>query len=140
MSQPNFSVGLCVVLKLGILLFFRIIDIGDHCTSTLSASLPVCWDLAFGQDSPDINLSRFVLIFQEIGAEAENCLALNFTGRLEGMWYEAKGSWQKAEKLYSDLLTDHPSDTVSSYPCLTYVLIYMRICREEQVEELCKNC
>lgn len=33
-------------------------------------------------------------------------------GRLEGMWYEAKGSWQKAEKVYSNLLTENPSDTV----------------------------
>jgi predicted Zn-dependent protease len=33
-------------------------------------------------------------------------------GRLEGMWYEAKGSWQKAEKVYSNLLTEDPSDTV----------------------------
>jgi len=33
-------------------------------------------------------------------------------GRLEGMWYEAKGSWQKAEKVYSNLVTENPSDTV----------------------------
>lgn len=34
-------------------------------------------------------------------------------GRLEGMWYEAKGSWQKAEKVYSNLLSENPSDTVA---------------------------
>ncbi len=32
--------------------------------------------------------------------------------RLEGMWWEAKGAWQQAESLYSDLLADNPSDSV----------------------------
>lgn len=41
-------------------------------------------------------------------------LMFDYAGRLEGMWYEAKGSWQKAEKLYSNLLTENPSDTVSA--------------------------
>ncbi|CAM6036942.1 unnamed protein product [Sphagnum compactum] len=31
--------------------------------------------------------------------------------RLEGMWWEAKGAWQQAESLYSDLLADNPSDS-----------------------------
>ncbi len=32
---------------------------------------------------------------------------LSFAGRLERMWYEAKGSWQKAEKVYFNLLTEN---------------------------------
>lgn len=36
-------------------------------------------------------------------------------GRLEGMWLEAKGAWQQAEKVYSNLLAENPSDTVSEY-------------------------
>ena len=29
-------------------------------------------------------------------------------GRLEGMWFEAKGSWTRADKVYSALLEEHP--------------------------------
>jgi hypothetical protein len=28
------------------------------------------------------------------------------------MWWEAKGAWQQAEGLYSDLIADNPSDSV----------------------------
>jgi len=31
-------------------------------------------------------------------------------GRLEGMWFEAKGSWTRADKVYSGLLEEHPLD------------------------------
>lgn len=31
------------------------------------------------------------------------------------MWLEAKGAWQQAEKVYSNLLAENPSDTVSGY-------------------------
>uniref|UniRef100_A0A0C9RQJ8 ER membrane protein complex subunit 2 n=1 Tax=Wollemia nobilis TaxID=56998 RepID=A0A0C9RQJ8_9CONI len=31
-------------------------------------------------------------------------------GRLEGMWFEAKGSWDKADKIYSGLLEEQPLD------------------------------
>ncbi|GLJ34783.1 hypothetical protein SUGI_0700050 [Cryptomeria japonica] len=31
-------------------------------------------------------------------------------GRLEGMWFEAKGSWEQANKVYSGLLEEHPLD------------------------------
>ncbi|CAI5492114.1 unnamed protein product [Closterium sp. Naga37s-1] len=31
-------------------------------------------------------------------------------GRLEGMWLEAKGWWDQADKVYSDLLESNPQD------------------------------
>ncbi|EFJ32913.1 hypothetical protein SELMODRAFT_167610 [Selaginella moellendorffii] len=31
-------------------------------------------------------------------------------GRLEGMWFEARGSWQQAEKVYASILEEHPTD------------------------------
>ena len=34
------------------------------------------------------------------------------SGRLEGMFYEAQGKWQQADKVYSDILEQHPSDAV----------------------------
>ena len=34
-------------------------------------------------------------------------------GRLEGMFYEAQGNWQQADKVYSDILEQHPSDAVT---------------------------
>ena len=44
-------------------------------------------------------------------------------GRLEGMFYEAQGNWQQADKVYSDILEQHPSDAVT----FNYILQLMSI-------------
>ena len=44
-------------------------------------------------------------------------------GRLEGMFYEAQGNWQQADKVYSDILEQHPSDAVT----FNYILLLRSI-------------
>ena len=44
-------------------------------------------------------------------------------GRLEGMFYEAQGNWQQADKVYSDILEQHPSDAVT----FNYILLLLSI-------------
>lgn len=51
----------------------------------------------------------------EIAKECVGALMIRFpnslrVGRLEGMWLEASGMFAQADKVYSDLLEDHPQD------------------------------
>lgn len=51
-----------------------------------------------------------------------------FTGRLEGMLLESKGSWAEAEKAYSSLLEENPFDQVRSVG-MVFMKQYIHFCK-----------